>query len=547
MLPHNRAANRTERKQSMFSKKTARRNFMKIAGAGIAGTAIGASATASANTPPATIADQFNVKTFGATGDGKTLDTAAINKAIEAAADAGGAVVLFPAGTYLCYSIHLKSNITLYLGSGATILAADSPSAGGGYDPPEPIAWDKYQDYGHSHWLNSLIWGEGIENVFIIGPGLIWGKGLSRGAGDKPLAPGVGNKSISLKNCHNVTLRDFSMLHGGHFAILATGVDNLTIDNLIIDTNRDGMDIDCCRNVRLSNCSVNSPWDDAICLKSSYGLGFARATDHVTITNCNVTGGYEEGTLLDATFKPISPDKAPRNGRIKFGTESNGGFRNVTVSNCVIEDCRGIALETVDGGLLEDVSISNITMRGITDVPLFVRLGRRMRGPEGTPIGQLRRVNISNIISSHGSSRQACLITGIPGHSIEDLELSNIMILHEGRRYEGRRGYSATRTGDGLSRPQPLRLHAGPRLLHSPRERNQAARHRSQIRERRPSPRLRPRRCTRRVLPSREIRASCRCSNLLPEKRLRLQHLLEPPHSGLTFRKDRTGAALEDL
>jgi polygalacturonase len=373
------------------------------------------------------------VKTYGATGDGKTLDTAAINKAIEAAAAARGGVVLFPAGTYLCYSIHLKSNITLYLGSGATILAADSPASGhDGYDPPEPLPWDKYQDYGHSHWHNSLIWGEGIENVFIIGPGRIWGKGLSRGEGDEPLAAGVGNKSISLKNCHNVTLRDFSMLHGGHFAILATGVDNLTIDNLIIDTNRDGMDIDCCRNVRVSNCSVNSPWDDAICLKSSYGLGFARATDHVTITNCYVTGGYEEGTLLDATFKPISPDKAPRNGRIKFGTESNGGFRNVTVSNCVIEDCRGIALETVDGGLLEDISISNITMRGVTDVPLFIRLGRRMRSPEGTPIGQLRRVNISNIVSSHGSSRQACLITGIPGHPIEDLKLSNIVILHEG-------------------------------------------------------------------------------------------------------------------
>jgi polygalacturonase len=434
MLSRNKAASRTERAISMFAGNTARRNFMKLAGVGIAGSAIAASATASAKTQSASaIGDQYNVKSFGATGDCKTLDTAAINKAIEAAAAAGGGTVLFPAGTYLSYSIHLKSNITLYLGSGATILAADSPATGHeGYDPPEPLAWGKYQDYGHSHWHNSLIWGEGIENVFIIGPGRIWGKGLSRGEGDKPLAPGVGNKSISLKNCHNVTLRDFSMLHGGHFAILATGVDNLTIDNLIIDTNRDGMDIDCCRNVRVSNCSVNSPWDDAICLKSSYGLGFARATDHVTITNCYVTGGYEEGTLLDATFKRISPDKAPRNGRIKFGTESNGGFRNVTVSNCVIEDCRGIALETVDGGLLEDVSISNITMRGVTDVPLFIRLGRRMRGPEETLIGQLRRVNISNIISSHGSSRQACLITGIPGHPIEDLQLSNILILHEG-------------------------------------------------------------------------------------------------------------------
>ena len=259
------------------------------------------------------------------------------------------------------------------------------------------------------------------------------GKGLSRGARDAALVAGVGNKSISLKNCRNVLLRDFSILHGGHFAILATGVDNLTLDNLKIDTNRDGMDIDCCRNVRVSNCSVNSPWDDAICLKSCYGLGFARSTDHVTITNCYVTGGYQEGTLLDATFKRIGPDdKAPRNGRIKLGTESNGGFRNITISNWVIDDCRGLALETVDGALLEDISISNITMRGITDVPLFLRLGSRMRGPDGIPVGKLRRVNISDILVSHCASRQACLITGIPGHFIQDVRLSNMFVLHEG-------------------------------------------------------------------------------------------------------------------
>jgi hypothetical protein len=140
-----------------------------------------------------------------------------------------------------------------------------------------------------------------------------------------------------------------------------------------------------------------------------------------------------EGTLLDGTFKPIGPDyKAPRNGRIKLGTESNGGFRNVTISNCVIEDCRGLALESVDGALLEDVAISNITMHGITDVPMFLRLGRRMRGPEGTPVGKLRRVSINNMVVSHSASRQACLITGIPGHVIEDVKLCNIFILHEG-------------------------------------------------------------------------------------------------------------------
>ncbi len=423
--------------ESMFMKDLGRRDFIRGTGLGISSVAIGANARPSMAETSSASAAEFDVRTFGAKGDGKAFDTAGINRAIYAAAAAGGATVVFPAGTYLCYSIHLKSNVDLYLGPGSTILAADSAASGAnaGYDPPEPNQWDKYQDFGHSHWHNSLIWGEDIENISIQGPGRIWGKGLSRGNGDTVLPAGVGNKSISLKNCHNVTLRDFSVLHGGHFAVLATGVDNFTIDNLSIDTNRDGIDIDCCRNVRVSNCSVNSPWDDAICLKSSYGLGFARSTDHVTITNCYVTGGYEEGTLLDATYKRIGPDyKAARTGRIKFGTESNGGFRNITVSNCVIDDCHGIALESVDGAFLEDVSISNITMRDIVDVPLFIRLGSRMRGPEGVPVGQIRRVNISNVVVSNCTSRQASIITGIPGHYIEDLKLSNMLVLHQGGR-----------------------------------------------------------------------------------------------------------------
>jgi len=433
----------------MLAKATERREFLKLTGAGIAGSALGAAITVQPAVAKSAVAKSAvakskidsaahgtrDVRAFGATGDGKTLDTPAINKAIEAAAAAGGGVVRFPAGNYLCYSIHLKSHITLLLDAGATIVAADAPAGGtsGGYDPPEPNAWDKFQDFGHSHWHNSLIWGEDLQNISIEGQGLIWGKGLSRGDHDVVLAAGVGNKSISLKNCQNVTLRDISILHGGHFAILATGVDNLTIDNLKIDTNRDAIDIDCCRNVRVANCSVNSPWDDGICLKDSYGLGFARSTDHVTITNCYVTGGYEEGTMLDATYKRFAPDfKVPRNGRIKFGTESNGGFRNITVSNCVIEDCRGIALESVDGAILEDVAITNITMRDIVDVPFFLRLGSRMRGPEGTPVGELRRVLISNVVVSNCASRQATLITGIPGHYIEDVKLSNILVLHRG-------------------------------------------------------------------------------------------------------------------
>lgn len=419
---------------SALNHDSMRRNFLRVGAVGAATSIFTIGKNAAAHSPAVSSGGIFDVIAFGAKGDGKMLDTSAVNRAIETAANNGGGTVFFPAGSYLCYSIHLKSNVDLHLGPGATIVAADAPAPGGsGYDPAEPNPWDHFQDFGHSHWHNSLIWGEGLSNISISGPGLIWGKGLSRGTGDTALAPGVGNKSISLKNCRNVTLRDLRILHGGHFAILATGVDNLTIDNLLIDTNRDGIDVDCCRNVRISNCSVNSPWDDAICPKSSFALGYARPTENVTISNCYVTGGYEEGTLLDATYKRFTADaKIPRNGRIKFGTESNGGFRNITITNCAIENCRGIALETVDGGLLEDVTISNIAMREITDVPFFFRLGSRMRGPEGVPVGQLRRVLVSNVVVSNADSKQAAIITGIPGRYIEDVSFSNIYIQHRG-------------------------------------------------------------------------------------------------------------------
>src|SRR5579863_1517389 len=417
--------------------QTPRRDFLRISGASLAGAALHPRIVDAETAPAAASSAIFDVKLFGATGDGHTIDTPAINRAIEAAA--GGGTVRFPAGKYLCYSIRLKSNVALYLDQNAIIIAADSsegaPSSSA-YDLAEPdTPWDAYQDYGHNHWHNSLLWGEGLENISITGPGLIWGRGLSRGYGPVPVAEhaGVANKTISLKNCRNVTLRDFSVLKGGHFAVLATGVDNLTIDNLKIDTDRDGIDIDCCRNVRVSNCTVNSPWDDAICPKSSFALGYARATENVAITNCYVTGAYELGTLLDGTFKRLAPDdKAHRNGRIKFGTESNGGFKNITVSNCVFEGCQGLALETVDGALLEDITITNITMRDITSAPIFLRLGSRMRGPVGVAVGSLRRVLISNVVCSNCESSLGSILSGIPGHPIEDIQFNDIYIQHRG-------------------------------------------------------------------------------------------------------------------
>ena len=379
-------------------------------------------------------AKTYDVTEYGAAGDGRTLDTEAINRTIDAAAAGGGGTVYFPAGRYLSYSIRLKSNIALYLSQGAVIAAAE-PTGEAGYDPAEPNPWGdkyRYQDFGHSHWHDSLIWGENLENVSILGPGMIDGsKGLDREDERRPLD---GNKIIALKLCRNVIIRDITMYRGGHFCILATGVDNLTIDNVRIDTNRDGINIDCCRNVRVSNCTVNSPNDDALVLKSSFALGYARATENVTVANCQVSG-YDIGTLLDGTFLKTlkrAPDNDGPAGRIKFGTESNGGFKNIAISNCVFDHCRGLALETVDGGLLEDVTISNITMREITNAPLFLRLGSRMRGPEGMPAGAIRRVLISNLIVYDADPRYASIISGIPGHYIEDVTLNNIHILHKG-------------------------------------------------------------------------------------------------------------------
>lgn len=418
---------------------------------------------------------EFNVRDFGAKGDGTAVDSPAINAAIDAAAKAGGGTVRFFAGTYLSFSIRLRSNLTLHIDAGATLLAASPESAAGRYDPPEPNEWGdvyQYQDFGHSHWQNSLLWGEHLENVAITGPGLIDGRGLVRtlsyaagpghpgpdgtvrtggippvivvpdpgepppvDAAGRPRSPeGQGTKAIGLKRCRNVTLRDFAILNGGHFALLATGVDNLTIDNLRVDTNRDGLDIDTCRNVRITNCSVNAPCDDAIVLKSGYALGEARPCENVTIANCFVSG-FDVGSLIDGTYRRTlthAPDRDGPTGRIKLGTESSGGFRNIAIVNCVFERSRGLALETVDGGVIEDVVVSNIVMRDVTSAPIFLRLGNRARGPKGTPIGSIRRVQISQVSVSGADGRFPILLAGLPDHPIEDITLENIRVVSHG-------------------------------------------------------------------------------------------------------------------
>jgi polygalacturonase len=370
-------------------------------------------------------------------------------------------------------SIRLKSNIHLLIDAGAVILGA--PQAMNAYDEAEPFAGPAYQDGGHTYFHNSLIWGENLTNVFISGNGMINGGDLSRGDGREDqrsglvgsgrgssprgngngnFAPGgprgtnfppgrasgpgrpastnfppdrLGNKAIALKLCKNVLIRDVTIFHGGHFAILVTGCDNMTIDNVTIDTDRDGMDIDCCRNTMVSNCRVNSPNDDGICPKSTYALGRPVIEENLTIVNCQVSG-FEEGTLLDGTMR----QGRGRNGRIKFGTESSGGFRNCTIDNCTFRGCKGLALEEVDGGILENITIKNISMMDVASYPIYITTGKRNRTPNLTTNSRMRNILISNIIATGVDSASGIQIAGLPEQPIEGLRLENIRLIFNG-------------------------------------------------------------------------------------------------------------------
>src|SRR5258708_36244337 len=168
------------------------------------------------------------------------------------------------------------------------------------------------------------------------------------------------------------------------------------------------------------------------CLCSaSQDSGAARPTENVTITN-SLVSGFDIGSLLDGTFQRTvkqAPDHDGPTGRIKIGTESDGDFRNITISNIVFDRSRGLALESVDGAHIEDIAVSHITMREISNAPLFIRLGSRMRAPEGTPVGSIRRVSIANVTVYDADPRYGLIVSGIPGHDIDDVKFSDIRIL----------------------------------------------------------------------------------------------------------------------
>ena len=395
----------------------------------------------------------YNVRDYGAKGDGKTLDHIAINKAIEAATANGGGQVVLSSGTYLCGSIRLKSNVDLHLMPGAKILAA--PALMKAYDESESFGgFPEYQDGGHTYFHNSLIWADEQQNISITGRGMIDGEGLTTRDTETAGNPqggsiGTGDKAIALKLCRNVTIRDITIYCGGHFAIIATGCDIGTIDNVTIDTNRDGIDIDCCKYFTVSNTKVNTPNDDAIVLKSSYALKRPVLCEHILITNCIVTG-YKLGSLLNGKYIPEKVNWVC--GRIKLGTESNGGYRNITISNCTCMWSSGLAFEEVDQGRMENIMVSNISLSHVHHYPIYITTGCRNRGPkEVTRLSSARDIYINNVVADDCDSLAGIIITGMEGEPIRNVSLSNIRIQYRG----GAKKVTTPYREQGTNYPEP--------------------------------------------------------------------------------------------
>ena len=347
---------------------------------------------------PRTIPTTYRVVDFGAKGDNKTKDTKAIQEAIDTCSKNGGGTVYFPAGTYITGSVHLKSRVALYLDHGTIVKASTDNDD---FDPYEELGFENDADHETSFFHYSLIWGENIEHVAILGTGTIDGNRTKRG----------GPKPIALKRCKHVTIKDITIRNAPNYAISMLGTDYVNIDGVnIFNGYCDGIDPDSCRHVRIANCQIET-WDDAIVPKASFSLGVRRAVEYLTVTNCIL---------------------ATNCNAFKLGTESGGGFKYITVSNCVMYNrstgrppISGIAIESVDGGDIDGVTISNISMTNVR-TPIFVRLGNRGRDMEKPIPGTLRNVFISNIVAT--GANQACPIVGIPDHHIENITLNNIQI-----------------------------------------------------------------------------------------------------------------------
>jgi hypothetical protein len=344
----------------------------------------------------------YDVRDYGAKADGKTLCTTSVQKAIDECSKAGGGTVYLPPGVFLSGTIYFKTGVTLRLAAGCTLLgSADLKDY-----PPTVQAFRSYTD---NYTDKSLIYGENVERIAITGEGTIDGQGASF-EGPYKVRPYM----IRFIECRNVTVKDVTIKNSPMWVQHYLACDDVRITGITvrsnINHNNDGIDIDSCRRVIISDCNIDSG-DDAIVLKSTS----ARVCRDVVVSNCVLS---------------------TRCNALKMGTESNGGFENIVITGCSIYDTRlaGIALEIVDGGVMDRVVVSNITMNKV-GAPIFLRLGNRARpyktNMETPGMGAMRNITISNIEAT-GANPTGCAISGLPEAAIENVTLSNVRLSFEG-------------------------------------------------------------------------------------------------------------------
>jgi len=321
----------------------------------------------------------YNILDFGAVSDGKTNSAIFVQKAIDECAKNGGGVIYVPHGKYVMSSVHLYNNIHFVFESGTLILGSLNPDD---FDKREEINYPLYQDCSHSYFRRALFWAEDCENISFSGNATIdmrevWENTLV--PNEHPWVGCRANKIISLKNCKNVLIADLKMYNATDLAVYMAGCEDVRVTGLTMRVNIDGISPDCCKNVIISDCNVVAG-DDGIVLKTSYALNEKRACENITISNCVVSS---------------------RMCAIKFGTETNGDFKNISISNCSIYDTcfTGVALEIADGGIMDGISVTGITMQNV-GTPFIIMLTNRANGPKGTTVGKIKNITVDNLIAN---------------------------------------------------------------------------------------------------------------------------------------------------
>lgn len=359
-------------------------------------------------------ADDYPVSSFGAVSDGITLNTRAIQDAIDACALDGGGRVVFDQGRFLSGTLILKSHVELHLEKGAVLLGSTRIE-----DYPEMTTPHRF--YGDDWVMQSLIFAFDKEAVALSGEGIIDGQGAAFQVNTKKKPDRYRNRPylIRFTQCRGVrvsglTLRNSAMWMQHYLACDDVSITGIRVFNHC-NKNNDMIDIDGCHRVVIRDCTGDTD-DDALTLKSTS----PRACEDIRISDCVLSSHCNA---------------------IKMGTESTGGFKNISITNCQIrpsevrkviyglpDGISGISLEVVDGGVMEDIDISDVVMDG-PEVPLFIRLGNRarphMEGIEPVPVGRLGQIRIRNI-TVRNAGTTGCSITGIPGYRASNITLENL-------------------------------------------------------------------------------------------------------------------------